>query len=131
MESLRTPAKEQPTVISHEDSVGTRPGSAFSTVLAYVEDHLFQNLTLEIVASACGISTSYVSQLFRKHLGISFCQYLAKRRMETARQLIQSGIPLAEVSKTVGYQDYSSFYRTFRKQFGCSPARLRSGNHTA
>ena len=131
MESLRILAKEQPTVFFHEDDASTSKSSAFSPVLAYVEGHLFQQLTLEIVAAACSISTSYVSQLFRKHLGISFCQFLAKRRMETARLLIQSGIPLAEVSKTVGYQDYSSFYRTFRKHFGCSPARFRSGNQTA
>lgn len=94
-------------------------------IRAYVEEHFADKITLEDVARHCGVSVSTVVQLFQKQLGMGFHQYLTKHRMMAAEALICAGVSLEQVYKMVGYRDYSSFYRAFRKFYQCSPRTYR------
>ena len=94
-------------------------------ITGYVRSNLSCRITLQQAASHCGVSISTVTQLFQKKVGITFHQYVTRCRMEAARQLISSGIPLEEVGRRVGYTDHSTFYRAFRQTFGVSPREYR------
>ncbi len=97
----------------------------FSRALCYVEDNFTRKISLTSTAAHCGISPSSVSQLFQRHLGTSFHQYVTHLRLAAAEELIRSGIPLEQIHAMVGYQDHSTFYRAFRKKFGHSPRQYR------
>ena len=58
-------------------------------------------------------------------MGISFYRYVTQRRLLESKLLIKSGMPMEQVSISVGFQDYSSFYRAFKAEFGQSPAQFR------
>lgn len=93
--------------------------------IAYMEDNLAQRITLEDVAHRLYVSESTISQIFRKKMGISFHQCLTQRRLIAAKALIQEGALLETVGQDVGFADYYTFYRAFRKEYGISPRQYR------
>lgn len=95
-------------------------------VLAYVEAHLSERITLERIARHFYISESTISQTFRKKMGVSFYRCVTQRRLIAAKELIAGGTALEAVSNQVGFMDYSTFYRAFRQEYGISPRQYRS-----
>lgn len=94
-------------------------------VLAYVEQHLSERITLPEIAHHFYVSESTVSQIFRKKMGISFYRCVTQRRLIAAKSLIEEGLLLENVGQQVGFADYSSFYRAFRQEYGISPRQYR------
>lgn len=93
--------------------------------MAYMEENLAQKITLEELAHRLYVSESTISQTFRKKMGVSFHQCLTQRRLIAAKALIQQGTLLETVGQDVGFADYSTFYRAFRKEYGISPRQYR------
>ena len=97
-------------------------------IMVHIEAHLAEKITLPDIAARFWVSQSTISQLFRKKMGMSFYRYVTLRRLTEAQLLIPSGIPMDQVSIAVGFQDYSTFYRAFKAEYGISPAQYRK-NH--
>lgn len=94
-------------------------------VLAYMETQLSAKITLSDVAGHFYVSESTITQTFRNKMGVSFHQCLTQRRLIAAKNLIPEGIPMEDVAARVGFPDYSTFYRAFRKEYGISPRQYR------
>lgn len=90
-------------------------------VLAYVEENLPHKITLEDTAKHFYVSVSTITQLFRQKMGTSFYRFVTQRRLIAAKTRIEQGQPLEDVSRAVGFADYSSFYRAFKKEYGITP----------
>lgn len=94
-------------------------------VLAYVEQHLSEKITLAEIAHHFYISESTITQTFRKKMGVSFYRCVTQRRLIAAKSLIEKGTALESVSEQVGFSDYSSFFRAFKQEYGISPRQYR------
>ena len=94
-------------------------------VLAYVERHLGDKITLRDTAQRFFVSESKISQTFREKMGVSFYRCVTQHRLISAKNLIADGVGLETISTQVGVQDYSSFYRAFRQEYGISPRQYR------
>ncbi len=94
-------------------------------VLAYIEEHMAEKISLGEIAKHFWVSQSTISQTFRNKLGVSFYRCVTQRRLIAAKSLIIEGIPLESVGQKVGFSDYSSFYRAFKQEFGISPRQFR------
>lgn len=94
-------------------------------ILAYVETHLAEKLTLGDVAKHFWVSQSTITQTFRNKMGVSFYRLVTQRRLIAAKLLILDGGPLEDVGRQVGFTDYSTFYRAFKQEFGISPRQFR------
>ena len=94
-------------------------------VLAYVESHLAEKLTLGDVAKHFWVSQSTITQTFRNKMGVSFYRLVTQRRLIAAKLLILDGGSLEDVGRMVGFTDYSTFYRAFKQEFGISPRQFR------
>ena len=90
-------------------------------VLAYIELHLNEKITLEETAKYFYVSVSTITQLFRQKMGTSFYRCVTQRRLIAAKVRIGNGESLEDVSHAVGFADYSSFYRAFKKEYGITP----------
>lgn len=88
----------------------------------YVEQHLAQPLDRASVCRQFYISPSTLSHLFQSYVGVSFSQYVTARRMERAAVLLSNdGVRPPDVCEFCGYGEYSSFFRAFKKYYGCGP----------
>ena len=87
----------------------------------YIDAHLGEKLPLSKVAGALYLSQSTVCHLFQEKLHISAKQYILQKKMALAANLIRDGVPAGEAARAVGYDNYSNFFRMYKKAFGCSP----------
>ena len=90
-------------------------------VLSYIELHLNEKITLEETAKHFYVSVSTITQLFRQKMGTSFYRCVTQRRLIAAKVRIGNGETLEDVGRAVGFTDYSSFYRAFKKEYGITP----------
>ena len=100
-------------------------------VMAYVEAHLEEKITLQDMAHTFYVSESSISHTFREKMGISFYRYVTQRRLIAAKVLIAEGIVLDVVGRQVGFSDYSGFYRAFKQEYGISPRQYRKLQETS
>lgn len=94
-------------------------------IIAYLEQNYTKTIVIGDLAAKFYISSSTVSHLFKKKLGISLYRFVTQRRLIAAKSLIEQGLLLDQVAMQVGFQDYSSFYRAFKQEYGISPRQYR------
>lgn len=99
-------------------------------VVAYVQETIAKNYlappTLSALAKQTGYSAPYLSLRFKEITGIHFRDYVARVRMDEARRLLaNTDKKVTEIAEAVGYTDVNSFYATFKKHEGVSPAAFR------
>lgn len=94
-------------------------------IMAYVEQNYAQSISIADMAGEFYVSSSTISHLFKQKLGISIYRFITQRRLIAAKSLIEEGALLETVAIQVGFQDYSSFYRAFKQEYGISPRQYR------
>lgn len=95
--------------------------SLYQNLIRYIEDHLEQDLSLELLAKEFYVSKYHIAHVFKDNLGMSIHQYITKKRLELCRGAILSEMSITQVYQTFGFGDYSSFFRAFKKEYGISP----------
>ena len=93
-------------------------------VMAYIEGHLGEKISLKDIAQHFYVSESTVSHLFQEKMGVSFYRCVTQRRLIAAKSRIWEGEPLETVSQAVVFSDYSTFYRAFKREYGVSPRQI-------
>jgi len=94
-------------------------------ICRYVERHL-DMVSLDSVALHFHRSASGISRHFHQHTGTMFSQYLLRRRMQRAGELLLDGRQkIAAISEQLGYTNPQNFARTFRQCFGMTPREYR------
>lgn len=92
----------------------------------YIQNHYSEQITLEEVSAAVGLSAAYFSTLFKKETEVGFAKYLMNVRMEQAKILLrESNLSVTEICRKVGYNDIKHFTHTFEKTAGVKPAVYR------
>lgn len=95
-------------------------------VVSYIESHLGEKISLADIAQRFYISESTISQTFQKKMHVSFYHYVTQRRLIAAKSMMLEENNLDALSEKVGFKDYSTFYRAFKKEFGISPKEYRN-----
>mgnify|MGYP002510984864 FL=1 len=110
-----------------EASPGARSAGIIEDSVAYINDHLAQELSLEDLAAQAALSPFYFSRLFKRETGFSPHQYILATRISSAKFLLQStGDSVKSICFTVGFSSESSFCTSFKKETGVTPSEYRA-----
>ena len=90
-------------------------------ILRYIDAHLTEELSIDILAEEFFISKFHMMRLFKQETGRSIHDYLQERRLLFARDLIRQGISATDSCFQSGFRSYSSFTRAYAKHFGTTP----------
>ena len=92
----------------------------------YMEEHLDEPLTIPALSRRACLSATTFKEGFRQLYGLPVHNWLRKRRMERAAELLHTpGLSLEGVAKAVGYSSVSQFAAAFRHQYGVTPGQYR------
>jgi AraC family transcriptional regulator len=101
-------------------------GRRLKQTLAFIEDHLSEELSLSRIASIAGISASHFKTLFRESAGVPVHQYVIQRRIERAKDMLMQGkLSIAEIALATGFSHQSHLARHMRRSVGLSPRAMR------
>ena len=109
------------TVYEREHPYRTDSGDLLQDLTLYIDGHLTEDLSLQKLADQFYLSKYYISHCFKDGLGIPIHQYVMKKRLQGCSEAIAAGGDIISVFADYGFQDYSAFYRAFKKEYGMSP----------
>lgn len=95
--------------------------SLYQAISLYIEEHLVEDLSLDILSRKFYVSKYHIAHVFKENLGMSIHQYITKKRLRLCQEAIRGNMSITEAYQTFGFGDYSSFYRAFKKEYGISP----------
>ena len=99
-----------------------RPRDArVAEMLRYIEAHLGEEITVEMLADHFFLSRYHMMRLFREHTGITIHAYIQDRRLLNARDLMGQGVGATEACYKAGFNSYCTFCRAYNRRFGRSP----------
>jgi len=91
----------------------------------YIKSNFADELTLDLMCRKCAMSKSSFCKLFLSVTGMSFKAYLNSCRVREAVKYVNKGYSIGGIYALVGFNDFTAFYRNFRRIMGCSPMEFR------
>jgi AraC family transcriptional regulator, glycine betaine-responsive activator len=95
-------------------------------VAQLMEENIEKPLSLDEIATATGLSRRQIERLFKRHLNCVPKRYYLQMRLRRARELLlQTSMPIIDITTACGFQSPPHFSRCYRAQFGCPPSAER------
>lgn len=95
--------------------------------IQYVEMHIEETISLQEVAGLVHLNGSYFSTLFKEQCQVNFSEYVARRKLQKAKELLlRTNLPIMEIARRTGYQAVKYFNKLFKEYEGMSPGQYRS-----
>ena len=103
------------------------PVEAMRSLIAYMEQHYPEKITLDELADYSGYNRTYISTLFKNTIGVNFYEYLTRLRLQQALQdLTLTSKNLTDIALDNGFADLKSFNARFREAIHRTPSQYRS-----
>ena len=111
----------------HLIAAHTHDGPCITGAKNFILAHASEPLLLRDVAGHVHVSPSYFSKFFKKATGVGFSEFLARVRVEKAKDLLSNRtLPINEVANQAGFGSLSQFNRLFHRYTGTSPKSYRA-----
>ena len=92
-------------------------------IIDYINKHLTEPMTLDSLSKHFFISKNHINRIFRTAIGTTVFDYITYKRIGKAQYYLGTGLSPTVVATKVGFNDYSTFYRAYKKITGHSPAQ--------
>ena len=110
--------------------IGESSSDRVKIVLDYVANFYYRPQSLPDAARSAKLSQRRFSSVVRKLTGMSFIEYIQGIRVRKAADLLKSTLmPITAIAFEVGFEDLSTFYRSFHKCYKVSPANFRNTSY--
>ena len=96
--------------------------AAMDACVNYIDSHLHYAIRLEDLSQASGLSPAHLSRRFKRETGLTPTEYIRKRRLAEARDLLLEGhLDSSAVANVLGFSSQSYFIACFKKEYGITP----------
>lgn len=103
----------------------------FFNLCTYMNEHCTEELSLDELADMAGFSKSHFIRLFKEFAGVSYYEYLTKRRLLHAELLLDNPqYSIADIAMQSGFNSLATFNRVFKASHDCTPTDYRKRQHT-
>ncbi len=98
-------------------------------ILQYIEDNYHRKISLHELARECFYNPSYFGQLFKECFGQTPTEFIAQKRLEKAKLLLEEeNNSIESISQSIGFKDLKQFYKLFKDYTGITPAEYRKNS---
>lgn len=92
----------------------------------YINEHFTDDITLQTLSDLTYLNKYYIVHVFKKYKGLSPINYLIERRMEEAKNLLETtNFSVSKISNIIGFSSQSYFAQTFKKETNMTPNQYR------
>ena len=102
--------------------------SVLDVALGYIGENLTENITIKDISEAAFVSVSTLERYFEKALRITPSEYIKKRRLALAADLLLCGASVTDACHRSGFTDCSKFIEQFRIHYGKTPLKWKKSN---
>ncbi|TVY11171.1 helix-turn-helix domain-containing protein [Paenibacillus cremeus] len=113
------PAEEKSSILNKSDQL-------VGTIVQYIQTHYHQDLYLEKIADHLGVSSKYISKVFKEKTGTNLTDYISVTRINKAKEILGgTNMNISDISERVGIYSRTTFIRLFKKYEGVTPNEFR------
>lgn len=110
--------------ISDSAQHGVTENEQINQIVTYINNHYSEDLSLENLSDKFFLSKYYLSHKFKEFTGLSLYQFIMKKRLTIARNMLMRGKTVTETYTECGFNDYSNFLKSFKREFGEKPSEF-------
>lgn len=114
-------AYEESRLLERAEDKSRSHSEKIDDIIRYISENLSEKITLDDLTKRFYLSKYYLCHEFKRATGFTVFDYIRYKRILSAKTRLQDGQLINEVWRELGYEDYSNFYRTFKKITGMSP----------
>lgn len=112
-----------------ETNRATGTPSSIEDIVCYIESHLGDPLSVDLVAEHFAMSSSNLQRKFKQQLGVTVSGFIRKRRLDVAKQHLERGlVTITEAAYEAGYNHPANFTNAFKKEYGIPPILIAAQN---
>lgn len=97
----------------------------YQKIVESMQELLYENISIQELASRNGVSTTTIKDLFRTYAGMGPKKYYADMRGIEVLRLLEEGMEIQQITEMLNYSSTSYFSNSFKKQFGMPPGQFR------
>lgn len=90
--------------------------------ISYINENLSEKITVTKLSEICGISSDYLSQIFKEEIGENLSSYIIGAKLEKAKELIMEQRSNREICEALGFSSQSHFITAFKKRYNMTPS---------
>lgn len=111
------------------NDVEVKDNFVINRILKHLHLNIESQISLKKLASDLNLSEGYISDCFKKHMGMTIMKYAKKIRIDRAKVLLVTTTnSILEIGLTLGFHDQSHFHKVFKSFTGVSPSQYRNNN---
>ena len=113
------------------DSSSEEKSELYQKAVEYINNHYTEpDLNVNKVGEELGVTSIYLAYVVKQNSGMKLSEYIAKLRIETAKELLESDhdMKIEQVAEESGFWQNRTFYNTFKKYTGLTPTQYRNLN---
>lgn len=89
--------------------------------ITYINENITKKITVAELSEHCGISSDYLSQVFKKEIGENLSSYVTRKKLEAAKTMLMNKQSNAEICRALGFSSQSHFITAFKKYYHMTP----------
>ncbi|MBP1963080.1 AraC family transcriptional regulator [Paenibacillus aceris] len=98
-------------------------------IARFIEENICNPISLDMVADHVGVSSNYLSKLFKVTMGVNFSDYVTDMKLRHSLQLLkEKKYTVQDISQMIGYNSAHYFIRIFKEKYGITPKQAQKVN---